>query len=326
MLVHRPRRLRRTPAIRNLIRETNLHRHDFVLPLFVSEKIESAKEVPSMPGICQYAGKEIAAVAQCAYESGVQAVLLFGIPKSKDEHAREAYAENGVVQNAVRQIKKEAPDLTVITDVCLCEYTSHGHCGVTRRDGEHFHVLNDESVELIAKSSVSHAAAGADMVAPSDMMDGRIGAVRTALDQAGLDQTGIMSYAVKFASAFYGPFRDAAESPPQFGDRRSYQMDPANADEALREVELDLVEGADIVLVKPALPYLDILWRVRERFGRPTAVYHVSGEFAMVKAAARDGVVDERAAVLEIMTSLKRAGADFIVTYWALELMEWLKD
>ncbi|PYK73660.1 MAG: porphobilinogen synthase, partial [Verrucomicrobia bacterium] len=251
---------------------------------------------------------------------------LFGIPKSKDEHAREAYAENGVVQNAVRQIKKEAPDLTVITDVCLCEYTSHGHCGVTRRDGEHFHVLNDESVELIAKSAVSHAAAGADMVAPSDMMDGRIGAVRTALDQAGLDQTGIMSYAAKFASAFYGPFRDAAESPPQFGDRRSYQMDPANADEALREVELDLVEGADIVLVKPALPYLDILWRVRERFGRPTAVYHVSGEFAMVKAAARDGVVDERAAVLEIMTSLKRAGADFIVTYWALELMEWLKD
>lgn len=279
-----------------------------------------------MPGICQYAGKEIAAVARGAYESGVQAVLLFGIPKSKDEKAREAYAESGIVQNAVRQIKKQAPDLTVITDVCLCEYTSHGHCGVTRRDGEHFHVLNDESVELIAKSAVSHAAAGADMVAPSDMMDGRVGAVRTALDQAGFDQTGIMSYAAKFSSVFYGPFRDAAESPPQFGDRRSYQMDPANADEALREVELDLAEGADIVLVKPALPYLDILWRVRERFGRPTAVYHVSGEFAMVKAAVRDKVVDERAAVLEIMTSLKRAGADFIVTYWALELMEWLKE
>jgi len=326
VLVHRPRRLRRTPAIRNLIRETNLHRHDFVLPLFVSEKIESAKEIASMPGICQYAGKEIAAVAQRAYEGGVQAVLLFGIPRSKDEQAREAYAENGVVQNAVRQIKKHAPDLTVITDVCLCEYTSHGHCGVTRRDGEHFNVLNDESVELIAKSAVSHAAAGADMVAPSDMMDGRIGAVRTALDQAGFEQTGIMSYAAKFSSVFYGPFRDAAESPPQFGDRRSYQMDPANADEALREVELDLAEGADIVLVKPALPYLDILWRVRERFGRPTAVYHVSGEFAMVKAAVRDRVVDERAAVLEIMTSLKRAGADFIVTYWALELMEWLKE
>jgi len=326
VLVHRPRRLRRTAAIRNLIRETNLSRHDFVLPLFVSEKIERAKAIPSMPGVHQYSGTEIAAIAQRAHESGVQAVLLFGIPKSKDEQASGAYAENGVVQNAVRQIKERTPDLTVITDVCLCEYTSHGHCGVTRLDGEHFHVLNDESVELIAKTAVSHAAAGADMVAPSDMMDGRIGAVRAALDQAGFDQTGIMSYAAKFASVFYGPFRDAAESPPQFGDRRSYQMDPANADEALREVELDLAEGADIVLVKPALPYLDILWRVRERFGRPTAVYHVSGEFAMVKAAAEKGLIDERAAVLEIMTSLKRAGADFIVSYWALDLMEWLKS
>ena len=326
MLVHRPRRLRRTAAIRNLIRETNLSRHDFVLPLFVSEKIERAKAIPSMPGVHQYSGKEIAAIAQRAHESGVQAVLLFGIPKSKDEQASGAYAKDGVVQNAVQQMKERTPDLTVITDVCLCEYTSHGHCGVTRLDGEHFHVLNDESVELIAKTAVSHAAAGADLVAPSDMMDGRIGAVRAALDQAGFDQTGIMSYAAKFASVFYGPFRDAAESPPQFGDRRSYQMDPANADEALREVELDLAEGADIVLVKPALPYLDILWRVRQRFGRPTAVYHVSGEFAMVKAAAEKGLVDERAAVLEIMTSLKRAGADFIVSYWALDLMEWLKS
>jgi porphobilinogen synthase len=326
VLVHRPRRLRRTAAIRNLIRETNLSRHDFVLPLFVSEKIEGTKAIPSMPGVHQYSGKEIATIAQRAHESGVQAVLLFGIPKSKDEQASGAYAENGVVQNAARQIKEHTPDLTVITDVCLCEYTSHGHCGVTRLDGEHFHVLNDESVQLIAKTAVSHAAAGADMVAPSDMMDGRIGAVRAALDQAGFDQTGIMSYAAKFASVFYGPFRDAAESPPQFGDRRSYQMDPANADEALREVELDLAEGADIILVKPALPYLDILWRVRERFGRPTAVYHVSGEFAMVKAAAEKGLIDERAAVLEIMTSLKRAGADFIVSYWALDLMEWLKS
>jgi len=326
VLVHRPRRLRRTAAIRNLIRETNLSRHDFVLPLFVSEKIERAKAIPSMPGVHQYSGKEIAAIAQRAHESGVQAVLLFGIPKSKDEQASGAYAKDGVVQNAVQQMKERTPDLTVITDVCLCEYTSHGHCGVTRLDGEHFHVLNDESVALIAKTAVSHAAAGADMVAPSDMMDGRIGAVRAALDQAGFDQTGIMSYAAKFASVFYGPFRDAAESPPQFGDRRSYQMDPANADEALREVELDLAEGADIVLVKPALPYLDILWRVRQRFGRPTAVYHVSGEFAMVKAAAEKGLVDERAAVLEIMTSLKRAGADFIVSHWALDLMEWLKS
>jgi len=326
VLVHRPRRLRRTAAIRNLIRETNLSRHDFVLPLFVSEKIERAKAIPSMPGVHQYSGKEIAAIAQRAHESGVQAVLLFGIPKSKDEQASGAYAKDGVVQNAVQQMKERTPDLTVITDVCLCEYTSHGHCGVTRLDGEHFHVLNDESVALIAKTAVSHAAAGADMVAPSDMMDGRIGAVRAALDQAGFDQTGIMSYAAKFASVFYGPFRDAAESPPQFGDRRSYQMDPANADEALREVELDLGEGADIVLVKPALPYLDILWRVRQRFGRPTAVYHVSGEVAMVEAAAGKGLVDERAAVLEIMTSLKRAGADFIVSYWALDLMEWLKS
>src|SRR4051794_26683898 len=279
-----------------------------------------------MPGVHQYGGKEIAAVAQRAYQAGVQAVLLFGIPKSKDELASGAYAEKGVVQDAVRQIKKRVPDLIVITDVCLCEYTSHGHCGVTRLDGEHFHVFNDETVQLIVKTAVSHAAAGADMVAPSDMMDGRIGAVRTGLDEAGFDQIGIMSYAAKFASVFYGPFRDAAESPPQFGDRRSYQMDPANADEAMREVELDLAEGADIVLVKPALPYLDILWRVRERFGRPTAVYHVSGEFAMVKAAAEKGLIDERAAVLEIMTSLKRAGADFIISYWAVDLMQWLKS
>src|SRR5213079_3216332 len=242
------------------------------------------------------------------------------------EEASGAYATNGVVQNGVRQIKERAPDLTVITDVCLCEYTSHGHCGVARLDGEHFHVLNDESVELIAKTAVSHAAAGADMVAPSDMMDGRIGAVRAALDQAGFDQTGIMSYAAKFASVFYGPFRDAAESPPQFGDRRSYQMDPANSEEALREVALDIDEGADVVMVKPALPYLDILWRVHERFGKPTAVYNVSGEYAMVKGAVEKGLLDERTAVLEIMTALKRAGADIIVTYWARELAKWLRE
>src|SRR6267378_6850951 len=296
------------------------------MPLFVSEKIERAKEIPSMPGVHQHGENEIASIAQRAHESGVQAVLLFGIPKSKDEQASGAHAENGVVQNAVREIKRNVPNLTVITDVCLCEYTSHGHCGVTRLDGEHFHVLNDESVELIAKTAVSHAAAGADMVAPSDMMDGRIGAVRAALDQAGFDQTGIMSYAAKFASVFYGPFRDAAESPPQFGDRRSYQMDSANADEALREVALDIDEGADIIMIKPALPYIDILWRARERFRKPTAVYHVSGEYAMIKAAAEKGIVDERAAVLEIMTSLKRAGADIIVTYWARELAQWLRE
>lgn len=278
-----------------------------------------------MPGVQQHPLGEIAEAAARAHEAGVPAVIIFGIPKSKDAQASGAWAEDGVVQKAVRAIKQRAPELVVITDVCLCEYTDHGHCGVVRRDGNDFQVLNDQSVELIARAAVSHATAGADMVAPSDMMDGRIGAVRAALDEAGLSETGIISYAAKFASAFYGPFREAAESPPQFGDRRSYQMDPANGDEALREVELDLAEGADIVLIKPALPYLDILWRVREKFQRPTAVYHVSGEFAMVKAAVEKGSIDERAAVLEIMTSLKRAGADFIITYWAMELMEWGK-
>ncbi len=278
-----------------------------------------------MPGVFQLSVKEIADEARAAQDLGLQAVLLFGIPEQKDEQATGAYAENGVIQKALRAIKSKCPDLVTITDVCLCEYMSHGHCGVTRIDGDHFHVLNDESVELLVKTSLSHAAAGADMVAPSDMMDGRIGAIREALDSAGFDQTGIISYAAKFASAFYGPFREAAESPPQFGDRRSYQMDIANANEALREVALDIDEGADIVMVKPALPYLDILWRVHERFGKPTAVYHVSGEYAMVKGAVEKALLDERTAVLEIMTALKRAGADIVVTYWARELAKWLR-
>src|SRR5437588_2131835 len=239
-----------------------------------------------MPGVFQVPVKGVADEARRAQDVGLEAVLLFGIPEHKDEEASGAYAENGVIQEGLRAIKARCADLVTITDVCLCEYMSHGHCGVTRIDGDHFHVLNDESVELLLKTALSHAAAGADVVAPSDMMDGRIGAIREALDASGFDQTVIMSYAAKFASVFYGPFRDAAESPPQFGDRRSYQMDFANADEALREVELDLAEGADIVLVKPALPYLDILWRAGERFGRPTALFHVSGEYAMVKAAA----------------------------------------
>jgi porphobilinogen synthase len=324
-LVHRPRRLRRTPALRNLVRETNLAAHDFVLPLFVSEKLQTRRAIPSMPGVDQLSLGEVASEARQAYDLGLQAVLLFGIPSKKDEEASGAFAENGIVQEATRAIKKSCPEVVVITDVCLCEYTSHGHCGVTHGDGDHFHVLNDATVELLVKTAVSHAAAGADLVAPSDMMDGRIGAIREALDANHFDQIGIMSYAAKFASSFYGPFREAAESPPQFGDRRSYQMDSANAAEALREVALDIEEGADIVLVKPALPYLDILWRVHERFGKPTAVYHVSGEFAMVKAAAEKGLLDERAAVLEIMTSLKRAGADFIITYWARELAEWIR-
>ena len=324
-LVHRPRRLRQTPALRNLVRETKLTPHDFILPLFVSEKLQARRAIASMPGVDQLSLRDAVEEAQRAQALGLQAVLLFGIPAVKDEEASAAYREDGIVQAAVRAIKAECPDLVVMTDVCLCEYMSHGHCGVTRRDGEHFHVLNDETVELLARTAVSHAAAGADLVAPSDMMDGRIGAIREALDGAGFQNTAIMSYAVKFASAFYGPFREAAESPPQFGDRRSYQMDPANAAEALREAALDVEEGADILMVKPALPYLDILWRVRERFGKPTAVYHVSGEFAMVKAGAAAGCFEERAAVLEIMTSLKRAGADLIVTYWAKELAEWTR-
>ena len=324
-LVHRPRRLRRTRALRDLVRETNLSAHDFILPLFVNEKINSRRPIASMPGVEQLAPNEIAAEAAQAAAAGLQAVLLFGLPNEKDEQASAAYAEQGVVQKAVRAIKKECPELLVMTDVCLCEYMSHGHCGVTRIDGDHFHVLNDESVQLLVKIALSHAAAGADIVAPSDMMDGRIGAIRGALDEAGYDQTAIMSYAAKFASAFYGPFREAAESPPQFGDRRGYQMDPANAREALREVALDVEEGADILMVKPALPYLDILWQVRERFGLTTAVYHVSGEYAMVKAAAERGWIEERPAVLEIMTGLKRAGADLIVTYWARELAEWTR-
>lgn len=325
-LVQRPRRLRRSAGVRNLVRETKLTAHDFVLPLFVSEKLTKRQAIASMPGVFQLPLADVAEEAERAHELGLQAVLLFGIPSEKDEAASGAYAENGIVQQAVRAIKAKSPELVVITDVCLCEYMSHGHCGVTRIDGEHFHVLNDESVALLAKTALSHAVAGADFVAPSDMMDGRIGAIRETLDANGYDQTGIISYAAKFASAFYGPFREAAESPPQFGDRRSYQMDTANAQEALREVALDIDEGADIILVKPALPYLDIVWRVRERFGKPTAVYHVSGEFAMVKAAAEKGCFDERAAVLEIMTSLKRAGADLIVTYWAKELAEWTRQ
>ena len=325
-LVNRPRRLRSSPALRNLVRETNLSARDFVLPLFVSEKIETRRPIESMPGVFQFSRNEIVDQAQRAHDLGLQAVLLFGVPREKDEQASGAYAEDGIVQEALRAIKSKCPEVVAITDVCLCEYMSHGHCGVTRIDGDHFHVLNDDTVDLLVKTALSHAQAGADMVAPSDMMDGRIGAIREALDANGFDQTGIMSYAAKFASVFYGPFRDAAESPPQFGDRRSYQMDCANAEEALREVALDVEEGADILMIKPALPYIDILWRVRERFAKPTAVYHVSGEYAMIKAAAAKGFLDERAAVLEIMTSLKRAGADIIVTYWARELAEWVRE
>lgn len=279
-----------------------------------------------MPGVAQLPLNDVRDECLSIEDLGIPAILLFGIPDQKDELASQAHAEDGIVQEAVRAIKKAIPDLIVITDVCLCEYTSHGHCGVVAKDGEKFTVLNDASVELLMKTAVSHAAAGADIVAPSDMMDGRIGAIRSALDAAGYDQIPIMSYASKFCSAFYGPFREAAESAPQFGDRRAYQMDPANALEALREVALDVEEGAELLIVKPGLPYLDILWRVKERFELPTAVYNVSGEYAMVKAAARSGWIEEKRAVLEMMTGFRRAGADMIITYWAKDLAVWLKD
>ncbi len=308
-----------------MVRETRLSAHDFILPLFVSQKVDERRPIKSMPGVFQHSIISAVTEAQQANDLGLPAVLLFGIPAEKDEKASGAFAEDGIVQQAVRAIKRACPDLVVITDVCLCEYMSHGHCGVVRQDGEHFHVLNDESVEILSQTALSHARAGADLVAPSDMMDGRIGAIRELLDEHDFTQTGIMSYAAKFASVFYGPFREAAESPPQFGDRRSYQMDSANAAEALREAALDVAEGADILMVKPGLPYLDILWRMREQFDQPTAVYHVSGEFAMVKAGVEKGCFEERPAVLEIMTSLKRAGADLIVTYWAKELAEWTR-
>ncbi len=307
-----------------MVRETALHASDFILPLFVSEKISVRVPLASMPGVFQLAEQEVIAEAQDAHRAGVHAVLLFGIPAEKDEHASQAYAEDGIVQRTVRALKKSVPGLIVITDVCLCEFMSHGHCGIAHFHGDDVVVENDASVELLVKTAVSHAAAGADIVAPSDMMDGRIGAIRRGLDAAGFQQTAIMSYAAKFASAYYGPFRDAAESTPQAGDRRSYQMDSANALEALREVELDIAEGADIVIVKPGLAYLDILWRVKERFGLPTAAYNVSGEYAMVKAAAANGWLDERATVLESMTAFKRAGADLIITYWAKQVVGWL--
>ena len=288
-LTHRPRRLRATDKMRRLVQETRLDVHQLIYPLFVSKKVSSRTDIPSMPGMAQLSLSDLKDECQSIAQLGITAVLLFGIPDQKDEGASQAYAENGIVQEAVRTIKEAAPDLVVITDVCLCEYTSHGHCGVVAMEGDHYHVVNDASVELLVKTAISHAAAGADIVAPSDMMDGRIGAIRTALDGHGYTNVALMSYASKFCSAFYGPFRDAAESVPQFGDRRTYQMDPANALEALREVAFDRDEGAELLIVKPGLPYLDILWRVKERFELPTAVYNVSGEYAMVKAAAKTG-------------------------------------
>ncbi len=314
-LIQRPRRLRRTENLRALVRETRLSADDFVLPLFACSGKAVRREISSMPGVHNLSVDEIAREAAEAEQAGIRAVMVFGLPESKDEDASGAHHENGIVQQAVRAIREVAPRLTIITDTCLCEYTSHGHCGVVR-DGE---VINDESLDLLARTAVSQAAAGADVVAPSAMMDGQVGAIREALDDAGFDQVAILAYAVKYASAFYGPFREAADSAPAFGDRRAYQMDPPNLREAMREAELDEMEGADMLMVKPATVYLDVLAAVRERFDLPVAAYHVSGEYAMLKAAAQNGWIDEQRAMMETLTSIKRAGADIIITYFARE-------
>jgi len=312
-LVQRLRRLRKSPGIRDLVRETNLTVSSLVYPLFVCTGSEIRKEVPSMPGVCQLSVDQAILEAKAAEQDGLRAVLLFGLPDSKDDNGSAAWDPDAPVQSAVRAIKSHTENLLVITDVCLCEYTSHGHCGIVEGD----QIVNDPTVELLARTAVSHAAAGADIVAPSDMMDGRVGVIRRELDIAGYDQTIILSYAAKYCSAYYGPFRDAVDSAPSFGDRRTHQMDPANVNEALREVALDLEEGADIVMVKPALHYLDVISKVKDEFACPTAAYHVSGEYSMLKAAALQGWIDEERAMMECLTAIKRAGADIIITYYA---------
>jgi len=312
-LTRRMRRLRRTETMRALVRETRLSPDVFVLPLFVCEGQGVRREVASMPGVFNLSVDEAVKEAAAARGDGVKSVILFGLPDHKDDIGSMAYDPEAPVQSAVRAIKRETPDVVVMTDVCLCEYTDHGHCGILIEE----EIANDPTVDQLVRAAVSHAAAGADVVAPSDMMDGRVGAIRHALDERGFENTVIMSYAAKYCSAFYGPFRDAAGSAPQFGDRRSHQMDPANAAEALREVEQDIAEGADIVMVKPAMAYLDIIARVKDVFHYPTAAYHVSGEYAMLKAAARNGWIDERRAMLETLTAIRRAGADIIITYYA---------
>jgi porphobilinogen synthase len=318
---HRLRRLRATEPMRNLVRETHLNPAQFILPLFACPGEGVKREISSMPGNYQMSIDEIVRECEEVEALGIGGVILFGLPDSKDEMATGAYDDNGIVQRTIRAIKRETKNLLVITDVCNCEYTSHGHCGYIK-DGD---VDNDTTLQWLAKSALSHARAGADIVAPSDMMDGRVWAIRQALDANGFDRTPILSYAAKFASVFYGPFREAAESAPQFGDRRSYQMDAANSNEALREVALDIQEGADIVMVKPALAYLDIIHRVKKEFGLPTAAYAVSGEHAMIKAAAAKGWIDERAVTLESLLAMRRAGADILITYAAMDVAKWLK-
>ena len=318
----RPRRLRRTSAIRGLVRETRLDPGDLVLPMFVAHGIDRREPIEAMPGVDRLSITHAVQEADEAAELGIPAVLLFGLPASKDEEGSGAWDDEGVVQLATRAIKDAHPDLLVITDLCLCEYTSHGHCGVVRSDGV---VDNDATLELLARTAVSQARAGADVVAPSDMMDGRVGTLRSALDDEGLSETPILAYSAKFASAFYGPFREAADSTPAFGDRRGYQMDPANGAEALREARLDVEEGADILMVKPALPYLDLIRTIKDETAMPLAAYNVSGEYAMLKAAAAAGYLDERSAVLEALTGIRRAGADIVITYHAKEAARWLQ-
>jgi porphobilinogen synthase len=318
----RLRRLRRTGLLRGLVRETELSTDHLILPMFVTAGGERRTPIRSLPGVDHLSIDGAVEEAGEAAELGIPGVLLFGLPADKDEHGSGAWDDEGVVQLATRAIKAAHPDLLVITDLCLCEYTSHGHCGVLRADGV---VDNDATLDLLARTALSQAEAGADAVAPSDMMDGRVGALRAALDEHGLAETAIIAYSAKFASAFYGPFREAADSTPQQGDRRGYQMDPGNAREALREVALDVAEGADVVMVKPALPYLDVIRRVRESTEAPVAAYNVSGEYAMVKAAAAQGLIDERAAVLEALTGIRRAGADIVITYHAKDVARWLR-
>jgi len=317
----RMRRLRRTPSLRAMVRETEVNVQDFIYPLFITYGRGVRQEIAAMPGQYRWSVDLVAAEAEEIARLGIPAVILFGIPEEKDEMGCQAWAEQGVVQEAIRTIKRAVPELVVITDVCLCEYTSHGHCGVIR-GGE---LVNDPTLELLAREAVSHAQAGADIVAPSDMMDGRVAAIRRALDSNGFADTPILAYSAKYASGFYGPFREAADSTPQFGDRRSYQMDPPNAREALREIELDILEGADAIMVKPALAYLDILARARARFDLPLAAYNVSGEYSMVKAAAANGWIDGPRITMEILTAIKRAGADLIITYHAKEAARWLR-
>jgi len=316
--------MRKTERFRRMVRETRLSKDDLVMPLFVCPGEQVREEIPSMPGNFRLSVDELVSEVSEIDALGIPAVILFGIPETKDSVGSEAYSPEGIVQRALRAIKSEKLGVTVITDVCLCEYTDHGHCGVVRRTGDAFTVDNDATLDLLTKTAVSHAEAGADMVAPSDMMDGRVGAIRAGLDEAGYEDVPIMSYSAKYCSAFYGPFRDAADSAPQFGDRSGYQMDPPNADEAMREMALDIEEGADVIMVKPALSYLDVIYRAKQEFGMPVATYNVSGEFAMVKAAAQRGWIDEKRVVMEILTSMKRAGADMILTYWAKDVCRWL--